>query len=132
MDEKNKKNKIDEETIKVDGETIAVEPTEILTGNSDKGIYIHKFKKPFEYEGKEYETITFCFNKLKGRDMIAIENEMQSLNEYVLAPEISSSFLCKMAARSANIGSDIIENLPMADFSKIKNVARDFLISAGF
>lgn len=111
---------------------VKIETTEVLAGTSGKGIYIHNFKKPFEYEGTEYTTITFNFNKLKGKDMIAIESEMQAMNEYALAPEISSSFLCKMAARSASVGSDIIENLPMGDFSKIKNAARDFLIGAGF
>jgi len=97
-----------------------------------KGTYVHKFRTPFEYEGKKYETLNFYFDKLKGKDVISIETEMQAMNEYVLAPEISSSFLCKMAAKAAGVGSDVIENMPMGEFSKIKNVARNFLISAGY
>jgi hypothetical protein len=98
----------------------------------NKGTYVHTFKKPFEWEGKTYETLNFYWDKLTGRDMIAIENEMQAMNEYALAPEISAGFLCRMAAKAAGIGSDALEGMPIGDFSKIKNAARDFLISAGY
>jgi hypothetical protein len=97
-----------------------------------KGTYVHTFKQPFKWEGKEYETLNFYWDRLTGRDMIAIENEMQAMNEYALAPEISSGFLCRMAARAAGIGSDALEGMPIADFSRIKNAARDFLISTGY
>jgi hypothetical protein len=97
-----------------------------------KGIYVHAFKKTFEYEGKTYEALTFYWDRLTGRDMIAIENEMLTMNEYALAPEISSSFLCRLAARAAGIGSDVLESMPISDFGRIKNAARDFLISTGY
>ncbi len=113
-----------------------VEITQIETYKENKqaaeGAYVHTFKKPFEFEGKKYETLTFYWNKLTGRDMIAIENEMQTMNEYALAPEISAGFLCRMAARAGGIGSDALESMPIGDFSKIKNAARDFLISTGY
>lgn len=97
-----------------------------------EGVYVHTFKKPFKYENNTYTSITFKFDDLKGKDMIAIENEMTGQNEIVFAPEISASFLCRMAARAGGIGSDVIEAMPIADFSKIKNAARNFLISTGY
>ena len=48
--------------------------------------------------------------------MVAIENEMQGMSEYALAPEISTSFQSKMAARAAGIGSDVLEAMPLKDF----------------
>ncbi len=63
---------------------------------------------------------------------MAIENEMAAVGEYALSPEISTSFLYRLAARAAGVGSDVIENLPIRDFGKIKNKSRDFLISTGF
>ena len=66
--------------------------------SGDVGVYKHTFKKPFEYEGKTYEELTFDFGRLKGRDMVAIENEMQGMSEYALAPEISTSFLPEYAS----------------------------------
>lgn len=96
------------------------------------GVYVHKFGKPFKYEGKTFETLNFYFERLTGRDMIAIENEMQAMQEYALAPEISRSFQSKMAAKAAGVGSDVLENMPLNEFNKITNAARDFLISTGY
>ena len=34
------------------------------------GVYTHTFKKPFEYAGETYTTLTFDFEKMTGRDMV--------------------------------------------------------------
>lgn len=96
------------------------------------GVYVHKFKKPFEYEGKKYDTLNFYFEKLTGRDMITIENEMQANGEYALDPLLSRNFQSKMASRAGGIGSDTIEAMPMQEFNKITNAARNFLIDSGY
>lgn len=98
----------------------------------DVGVYTHKFKKPFEYAGITYEELTFDFERLTGRDMVSIETEMQSRNEYALAPEISRNFQSKMAAKAAGIGSDALDAMPLVDFNKITNAARDFLLNTGY
>ncbi len=100
------------------------------TGSSDT--YIHKFKKPFKYEGKNYTTINFCFGKLTGSDMLKIESEMQANNEYALDPLLSRNFLSKMASKAAGISSDVIESMPLQEFNKITNAARNFLIDSGY
>jgi len=99
---------------------------------ADKGVYTHKFRKPFEYEGVTYTELTFNFERLTGRDMVDIENEMQAMSEYALAAEISASFKSKMAARAAGIGSDAMEAMPLRDFNKIIAAARDFLTDSGY
>ena len=108
------------------------EMTQPAAESADVGVYTHTFKKPFEYEGKTYEELTFDFGHLKGRDMVAIENEMQGMSEYALAPEISTSFQSKMAARAAGIGSDVLEAMPLKDFNKITGAARRFLLDSGY
>lgn len=117
--------------------TAAVEPTTDTTENKsategDVGVYTHTFKKPFEYEGKTYENVTFPFERLTGRDMVAIEAEMQANNEYAIAPEISRSFQAKMAAKAAGIGSDVLEAMPINDFNRITNACRSFLLDSGY
>lgn len=124
-----------------------LETTEISTDNikneeekPKEGVYSHKFKTPFKYtikqgekmEERVFETLNFNFERLTGRDMINIENEMQAMKEYALAPEISRSFQCKMAAKASGISSDVLENMPINEFNKITNAARDFLISTGY
>lgn len=100
--------------------------------DSDTGKYVHEFTKPYTYEDKTYTKLEFDFEKLIGDDLVAIENEMAAVGEYALSPEISTSFLYRLAARAAGVGSDVISHLPIRDFGKIKNKSRDFLISTGF
>ncbi len=94
--------------------------------------YTHTFKNPVKIEDKEYKTLTFYFEKLTGDDIEAIEAELQDQNKYVLSPEISSAFQSMLAARAAGVASDEIKRLPVGDYMKIKNKARDFLVSAGY
>lgn len=93
--------------------------------------YRHIFKNPYTYEDKTYTELVFDFEKLIGDDLVAIENEMAAVGEFALSPEISTSFLYRLAARAAGVGSDVIVNLPIRDFGKIKNKSRDFLVSTG-
>lgn len=97
-----------------------------------KGTYVHTFRRPVKFEGTTYKTLTFYWDRLTGADMISIENEMQDMNEYAISPEMSASFLAKMAAKAAGVGSDFIEALPVPDFTKIRNEARSFLVSTGY
>lgn len=94
--------------------------------------YTHTFKKPVMILGKQYKTMTFYFENLTGEDIEAVEQEMQDMNKYALSPEISSVFQCMLAARAAKVGSDEIRRLPVADYMKIKNKARDFLTGVGY
>lgn len=98
----------------------------------ETGVYTHTFARPFEYAGETYEKIVCNFERLTGRDMVSIETEMQMNNEYALAPEISRSFQAKMAAKAAGIGSDVMEAMPIKDFNRITNAARNFLIDTGY
>lgn len=111
---------------------ITTPPAEEKATGGDVGVYTHTFTTPYEYEGKKYDEIAFNFNRLTGRDMLSIEADMQAQNEYALAPEISRAFQCRMAARAAGIGADVIEGMSMKDFNRITNAARDFLISTGY
>jgi len=98
----------------------------------NKGVYNHKFKVPFEFEGKKFVVLNFNFEKMTGRDMLAIETEMQANSEYALDPALSRSFQSKMAARAGGIGADALEAMPMQEFMKITNAARNFLIASGY
>lgn len=93
--------------------------------------YVHRFKNPVEIMGKKYSSLTFYFGKLCGEDIEAIEDELMDQNKFVLTPETSSSFQCILAAKAAGIASDEIRRLPVHDYMKIKNKARNFLINAG-
>lgn len=93
-----------------------------------KTVYKHTLTKPFEYEGKTYEELLFDFGSLNGNDAIAIEEELEANNKYILAPETSKAYQSRMAARAAGIPSDLIEALPLQDFNRITNAARNFFV----
>lgn len=88
--------------------------------------------KPYTYEDKTYKKFVFDFESLIGEDLVDIETEMTAVGEFALSPEISTSFLYRLAAKAAGVGSDVIAHMPIRDFGKIKNKSRDFLISTGF
>lgn len=94
--------------------------------------YVHKFEKPFTYEDKTYEELTFDWSKLSGNDYLSIENEMSSIGKVLVTPEFSGEFIVRMAAKACTkkIGSDVLCALPLGDFNKIRGKARSFLINS--
>lgn len=96
------------------------------------GMYVHTLKKPFEYEGKKYETLTFDFEALTGSDSLAIETELQLLNRPVVVREISGEYQIRVAARACqeHISVDALKALPIKECTKILNRTRSFLLSA--
>lgn len=103
----------------------------VTDSDTPEGAYVHEFTKPYTFEEKTYTKLVFDFEKLIGDDLVAIENEMAAVGEYALSPEISTSFLYRLAAKAAGVGSDVIAHMPIRDFGKIKNKSRDFLVSTG-
>lgn len=100
--------------------------------DGSNGIYNHQFKKPFEYEGQRYTTLNFNFNKLTGRDMKIIEQEMQTAGESAYSPEMSRIYQYRLAARAAGMMADVLEAMPLGDFNRICNAARNFLLATGY
>lgn len=97
-----------------------------------KNVYIHEFSKPFTYEGKTYDKLTFEWDSLTGNDYLAIEGEMAAIGKVVITPEFSGEFIVRMAAKActSKIGSDVLGAIPFKDFNKIRGKARSFLLSS--
>lgn len=106
--------------------------TVVTDSDTPEGAYVHEFTKPYTFEDKTYTRLVFDFEKLIGDDLVAIENEMAAVGEFALSPEISTSFLYRLAAKAAKVGSDVILHLPIREFGKVKNKAQSFLVSTGF
>lgn len=95
--------------------------------NKTTGFFEIEFEKPFKYEDKTFERMGFDYNKLTGQDLINIEKEMTDIGEYALSPEISPNYLARLAAKAGGVSVDVITALPLKEFNRIKNSARDFL-----
>ncbi len=123
MKELNKENN----DIGVAGELEKAE-TEALEDSSPK--YVHYFKKPFVWEGKEHTTLEFDFDKLTGGDALTIERELSFQGIEVVTPTFSSPFLIRMASRASGLGVDAFEKMSIKDFNRIRSKARNFLLSS--
>ena len=114
----------------------SIDPNEFTAAEqqaADSGFtYAHKFRKPFEYDGKQYSEITFDWGSLTGEDGLSIENEMQQLGKPVVVPTFSGEYLIRLAAKACTekIGSDAFKQMLISDYNKIRNVARSFLLKS--
>lgn len=95
------------------------------------GTYKHIFSPEFEYEGNKYGEVNFDFGGLTGEDMVKIETEMSEQGEFTLSPEVSRTFQCRLAARASGIPHQALVKVPVKDFIKITNAARNFLFVSG-
>ena len=99
-----------------------------------EGAYVHQFKTPFKWDGKEYETLTFDFDSLTGADVIKIIDEQSMLGGNV-APirQFDVHFQLGVAVRacSERLGQDAYLAMKMGDLNKILDRARGFLLAQG-
>lgn len=97
-----------------------------------KDMFTLKFKKPFSYEGVEYDELQFDFNSLTGRDSLDIERELNRIGQQLAVPAFSGEFIIRMAAKActAPIGSDAMQYMSMKDWHRLRAHARNFLMSS--
>ncbi|MEN6437019.1 MAG: phage tail assembly protein [Syntrophobacter sp.] len=120
-------NKKSDDIVNADEFSIAKEEAE-----NSMNIYKHKFRKPYEYQGKTYQEMTFDWGKLTGKDGLAIENEMLQIGKAVVVPTFSGEYLIRLAARACTeaVGADAFEKMSIADYNKIRSAARSFLLKS--
>lgn len=98
-----------------------------------EGAYVHVFRKPFTYEGKTYETLTFDFAKLTGKDALVIQDELDAQGKAILIKQMNDNYLLRVAVRACTtpIGTDVLSAAPLSEFNKIMGRARSFLLRSG-
>lgn len=103
------------------------------------GIYTHEFKKPFQWRDRTFESLTFDWTVLKGKDHLEIETEMLLKGRTLVNPAFTGEFLAGMAARACTernekgkrvIDGQAVKEMPLSDFQAITRNARFFLLRA--
>ena len=126
-------------TIEKNAEQAEQAEAEALT-EEDSGIYTHEIKRPFTYEGRTYEHLTFDWESLSGKDSVAIERELLNRNIAVVHAGFTPEYLAAMAARACTyrnedgfraVTTNMIYALPLGEFRKICIAARNFLFRVG-
>lgn len=97
-----------------------------------EGTFTHTFKKPFSYNGEEYTSLTFDFERLSGNDTLMIERELSRKGRTVIVPEFNGDYLAEMACKACleAIGVDAFGLMSLRDFNAIRGAARRFLLNA--
>lgn len=113
--------------------------TEEAKKEPEIGSYTHTFKKPFQWKGRTFDSLTFDWAGLNGEDHLAIENEIVMKGRTLVSPAFTGDFLAGMAARACTerdedgkrvIDGQAIKKMPMTDFQTITRKARGFLLRA--
>lgn len=106
----------------------------------ENGTYTHTFAKPFTYEGRTYEKLTFDWSVLTGKDSVAIERDLIQHGITTVIAEYTPEYLASMAVRCCTYRSaeelrtvdfDMLCALPLPEFRAICGAARRFLLRAG-
>jgi hypothetical protein len=106
----------------------------------ETGSYTHTFKTPFQWKGRTFESLTFDWALLKGKDHLEIEQELLAKGRTLVSPAFTGDFLAGMAARACTerdengkrvIDGQAVVEMDMADFQAITRKARGFLLRAG-
>lgn len=105
----------------------------------EAGSYTHTFKKPFQWKDRAFESLTFDWTALKGRDHLEIEQELLMKGRTLVSPAFTGDFLAGMAARACTerdekgkrvIDGQAVMDMPIGDFQAITRKARGFLLRA--
>jgi len=94
--------------------------------------YVHKFKKPFNYNGKDYSELAFRFDDLTGEDSLAVESELRAKGIMLISPTFNGEFLTRIASRACTeaIGIDGFKRMRIVDFESIRSRTRNFLMAS--
>ncbi len=94
---------------------------------STAGITI-PLRKPFTYEGKEYNEIRLDLDALSGKDVIDAETEARSMGARAIMLESSKVYQSILAAKAAGVTVDLIQALPAKEFSQVTGAVQGFLL----
>ena len=117
MEDIKKENRQEAATEETKAETAVVTDSDTKE-KVPEGAVVINLARPYTYEDKTYKKFVFDFEGLIGEDLVDIETE--------------TSFLYRLAAKAAGVGSDVILHLPIREFGKVKNKAQSFLVSTGY
>ena len=91
-----------------------------------------KFKKPFTYDGVDYDELEFDFDGLTGGDSLEVEKELARMGTQVAVPAFSGDYIIRIAARACTspIGSDAFLRMSLKDYNRVRSRVRNFLMAS--
>lgn len=98
------------------------------TVTKEEGKTVVRFRKVFQFEGKEYDNLEMDLDSLTGNDVINAENEARALGVRAVMLESSKEYQAIVAAKAASVTVDLIKALPAKEFSSVTGEVQAFLL----
>ena len=100
-------------------EVTALENVEVVNAEHEMVI---KLVNPYEFEGTTYTEIDLTsLENIKGKDMIAIQKEVDKAGGFSIIPEMSTQYALLAAARMTGLPIEFFENLDARAVLVVKN-----------
>lgn len=87
----------------------------------------YEFEKPYEFEGKEYESIEFDLESLKGSDISAVKKQFALEGNFSVVPAMDSDFCALLLARVTKQPLEFFMEMPAKDYNKLTQQVSNFL-----
>lgn len=91
---------------------------------------VYTFKKPYEFEGKTYESIEFDLDNLKGSDVAAAKKAFTAAGGFAPVPAADSEFCALVLERvvSPKQPTEFFQGLPANEYVKLTQIISNFLL----
>lgn len=89
----------------------------------------HVFTKPYEFEGKTYESLEFDLDSLKGSDFSAAKKELAASGIYSPIPSTDCDYCVILLARLTKQPVEFFSGLPIRDYCALTQKVSNFLMS---
>lgn len=89
----------------------------------------YTFNKPYEFEGKKYESIEFDLESLKGSDIAAAKKRFTAAGNFSAIPAADSEFCAMILAQASKQPQEFFDNLPAKDYCSLTQQVSNFLLS---
>ena len=95
-------------------------------------VFTVQLRKPLNYNGKTYESLSFDFDALTGADALDVEQELAMKRIRYTSKSFNDQYAIHITVRACKepIGVDAFKLLGYHDYVKITTKARNFILSA--
>lgn len=95
----------------------------------------YTFLKPYTFGGKTYKTVDLCLELLTGRDVLDIKKQLVSMKMEptgmgMVLSIADENFVLMVAAKAAGQPLEFFEQMPLADYSMLTQLVKNFLLGA--
>lgn len=94
----------------------------------DENSLVIKFKKPYSFEGKDYDEIDLSgLENVTGNDMVQVNKILGKQGQLPVLQEMQLEYAQEMAARVTGMPVEFFKNFSMKDSIKLKNTVSNFM-----